>query len=140
MYAWCKANDGIRGEGTTLNMAIEAAVSLGWIERPRDIMTVSNRAELKIALRRYRHVLAGFDVDSSLSSVGHDGMWHGNGTGNDGHAMLICGMADDAEQWVAEQQSWGVDGYGWSGFVRESFEVFDKRYMYGMAFDVKPLR
>ena len=140
IYLKAKELDGLEGEGTTLDAVIQAAIALGWIKRTMEPEQVRTLPELKAALRKYRVVLGGFEVDDSLSTVQPDGWWTGLGEILGGHAMLVCGLAEDTEEWIGCQGSWGEQGYGWHGFIRMMPDVWRERWCYGLAFDVRPLK
>jgi hypothetical protein len=148
-YSAAKQIDGIDGEGTTLQAAVGAGADLGWYAMPRygngpdECMTITNRRELLIALRRYRRALGAFDADENMMHVGRDGIWKVGGAKLGGHAMEIIGyVADESQGWYEIQMkgSYGKDSYAWNGFLRMSPEDFDKAFLYGLALDCRPLK
>ena len=137
IYRKAKELDEIDGEGTTLEAVLQAASLLALIPEiaPGSIRVIESAADVRQALHRYDVVLAGFEIDEGWFHVTADGWIRKGRTPQGGHAVLLCGYADDAERWLGLQNSWGSEGYGWRGFCRIAPELFVEQFRYGLVWD-----
>lgn len=137
IYVRAKEIDDIDGEGTTLYDALVAAQDLHLID-PIDeesIRILTSPSEVRQAIHRYDVVLAGFNICNGWDNIGPSGWVRRGDTLKEGHAVLLCGYAQDNEQWYAMQGSWGADDYGWRGFVRITPDQFAEQFLYGIVWD-----
>jgi hypothetical protein len=132
LYAEANANDGIEGDGTTLDAAVKAAQTVGYAKDfyPR---WVASRNELRWAVWRTRFVVCGFQVTENWNRVNSRGIIPDGGAPIGGHAVLVCGYGSYgpivANSWGTR---WGINGYG-----QLSWEAFDDQFMGGLAVEWK---
>lgn len=134
IYAEAKKNDGYAGDGTTLNAALNAAVKLGLMPKPKEVYAVTDREGYYRALHRYGFVHLAFNITDAWSHPSASGWLREDShlplIG--GHAVAGCGFDRSAKGWNAIQNSWS-DTNGWHGFLRMTHEQFDRQFMYGLA-------
>ncbi len=128
LYYEANQNDGIDGEGTTINAIVEAAKTLGYCQS-YTARAVQSRNELRWAVWKYRRVLCGFRITDNWNKTNNQGVISDGGEPIGGHAVVCCGYTAYgpviANSWGT---SWGLNGYG-----QFSWESFDKMFMGGLA-------
>lgn len=137
----CDPNGARKGSGTggnkgmaSLKTAMDAAINLGLMVRPKEIFAINDLNGLYRAIHRYGFVHLAFNITDAWSHPSTSGWLREDShlplIG--GHAVAGCGFDRNAKGWNAIQNSWS-DTNGWHGFLRMTHEQFDRQFMYGLA-------
>lgn len=133
IYREAKKHDGYEGEGTTLNAALNAAVTLGLMPKPKEIYAIRDRVGFYRALHRYGFVHLAFNITDAWLTPSSDG-WIKDDADLPmvgGHAVAGCAF-DRSREWIGIQNSWS-NTIGWHGFMRMTDAQFDRQFLYGLG-------
>lgn len=130
IYIGAKKLDGDDNSGTTLEHAVESALSLNLISG--DLQYIENRVnDIKFAIHQYDVFIAGFDITPEWNSVTPTGRISSNNSSvyMGGHAVLVCGYDQEG---IYLQNSWG-EFWGLYGFGLLSWEQVHDQFCYGLV-------
>ena len=131
IYIEAKRIDNNLEDGTTLESAANAAISLGLISGTPKLIN-SGVNDIKFAIHSYSVCVAGFNITNEWNYVDSKGAIRNLGSKAQflgGHAVLICGYDADG---VYIQNSWG-SSWGLYGFVHLSWSQYSRQFMYGLV-------
>lgn len=131
IYDKAKQLDGILGDGTSLQAAIQAAFYLGaFAGKPIVEPILGTRDSIKRAIHKYCAIYAGFNITDSWFKAKSDIPPNGNVVG--GHACIICGYGPDG---CIIQNSWGPE-WGCNGFAQLSWAETERQWLGGIGIKV----
>ena len=124
-YQWAMDNDGLDGDGTTVDAAIAACKALGYCQDyyQREDTLDDGFDEFKYALRLYSNVICGWAICDGWNKLNDRGVIPDGGKMLGGHAVLAVKYEDFgpvfANSWG--RKTWGINGFGqcsWAEFQR----------------------
>lgn len=134
--------DGRRGDGTTLEIGLQAAYELGRISRSEyeGFTGVNNLVEAQRAMHEHDvPILVGLAIDDGWLKARTNG-WIADGQQElGGHAVLLCYAANltlDGPPCIGFQNSWGEEHGHW-GFNRLPLALAEDQFDYGLVWTAK---
>ena len=131
IYETAKKLDNNTEDGTTLESAANAAISMGLISGTPKLINAGVN-DIKFAIHSYLACIAGFNITNEWNYVDKNGSIRDLGNRAQflgGHAVLICGYDSDG---VYIQNSWG-SSWGLYGFIHLSWKQYNHQFMYGLV-------
>lgn len=128
IYLEAKKFDGISGDGTSLQAAVQAAMNLKLITGKAEYVN-KGRENIKFAIHEFGVCVGGFEITADWNNVRDDGVVpYKDNRKLGGHAILICGFSPEG---VYIQNSWSPT-WGLYGFCLLSWQQVDEQFMHGM--------